>query len=118
MIGEQVARDAHVLVPDTEIGAKKAYEEPNHLRIGVRKSDLVAALCSFSPVQHAACDMQGLGVASHAASLSLPRAASRATPFNQDRSSPQLTVVRGIQQPEYFLLSRSELDIAYPQTHG
>jgi hypothetical protein len=57
VIGEEVARDADVLIVEVEVTPEERDEVASHLWIRIRESDLIAGSGSLSPVEHAAGDV-------------------------------------------------------------
>jgi hypothetical protein len=54
VIREKMTRDPNVRVTNIEVRLEEDNEESDHLRIRIGEAQLVAALRSFGPVEHAA----------------------------------------------------------------
>jgi hypothetical protein len=79
VIGEEVARDTHLVVRDLEVAPEEPNEADKQRRVGIRYADVVSSLVAFRPKQHAAADVIRRCVARATSALLLIRHASSAS---------------------------------------
>ena len=93
VICEEVACNPELLVHDAELSPQKLDEVPNYGRVRVCKSNGVAPLVSFGPIEHAPCDVKGVRALRSQSTLLLVATTSRATALRVYSGTSELSVV-------------------------